>query len=123
MGNGPFTVPQPSQVPGSRFHGGMGMYGRPGGFGHGFEHHGGDHHWIALVLFILLVVALILLAVSLARLAFRRSAAATTAGAGSADDALGTLRMRYARGEIGRDEFLLAHADLGGPSPPTETPA
>lgn len=40
-------------------------------------------------------------------------------GAGSRPDgALDTLRMRYARGEMTREEFLQASADLGGPEPP-----
>jgi uncharacterized membrane protein len=34
------------------------------------------------------------------------------------DDPLTVLRLRYARGEIVRDEFLQASADLGAPSPP-----
>jgi uncharacterized membrane protein len=36
------------------------------------------------------------------------------------DEALATLRMRYARGEMTREEFLQANADLGDwePAPP-----
>jgi uncharacterized membrane protein len=43
-------------------------------------------------------------------------------GSGSrSDEALATLRMRYARGEMTREEFLQANADLGnGESPPPE---
>jgi uncharacterized membrane protein len=44
------------------------------------------------------------------------------------DEALQALRLRYARGEMTREEFLLANEDLGGgqapppPSPPPEPP-
>ena len=82
----------------------------------GFEHHGG-HHWLALVLLVVLVVALLLIAASVARLAFSRSTSSSIAGSLPADDALSVLRLRYARGEVGREEFLLAHGDLGGGSP------
>ena len=34
------------------------------------------------------------------------------------DEALATLRMRYAKGEMTREEFLQANADLGGGEPP-----
>jgi putative membrane protein len=34
------------------------------------------------------------------------------------DEALATLRMRYARGEMTREEFLQANADLGDGEPP-----
>jgi uncharacterized membrane protein len=40
------------------------------------------------------------------------------------DEALAALRLRYARGEITREEFLQANQDLGGgsllPEPPPE---
>ena len=107
----------PSRMP--RLHGGGPFY--PGGpfyQGRGFEHHGG-HHWIALVFFVELVLAFLLIAASAARWAFagRSSVAASPA---SADDALSILRLRYAKGEIGRDDFLVAHSDLGGGSPTAE---
>lgn len=35
-----------------------------------------------------------------------------------ADTALETVRARYARGEIDRDEYLRLTADLGGSAPP-----
>jgi uncharacterized membrane protein len=92
-------------------HDGMQFYGHR----QGFEHHG-DHRWLAMLLFVLLVVALVLIAVALLR-----RARVTAAPAGTpADDALSVLRLRYARGEVGREEFLLAHADLGGSSPPAD---
>jgi uncharacterized membrane protein len=101
----------PDRMP--RLHDGMQFYTQRGGF----EHHGG-HHWLALLLIVLLVAALILIAIAAVRIAFspRTSASATA----PADDALSVLRLRYARGEVAREEFLLAHGDLGGGSPPTE---
>ncbi len=34
------------------------------------------------------------------------------------DEALATLRLRYASGEMTREEFLQANTDLGGSEPP-----
>ena len=44
--------------------------------------------------------------------------------AGPPDAALERARMRYAQGEIGRDEFLQVSRDLGGgePTPPAAPP-
>jgi uncharacterized membrane protein len=42
---------------------------------------------------------------------------------GGADAALQHARYRYARGEIGRDEFLLISNDLGAPLPAPPPPA
>ncbi len=100
-----------------RLHGQMPFYPQRGGF----EHHGG-HHWLMLVFFVVLLVALLLIAASVVRFAFsdRTSLAAAARGSTPADDALAVLRLRYARGEVGRDEFLLAHGDLGGGSPSAE---
>jgi uncharacterized membrane protein len=39
------------------------------------------------------------------------------AAAPRADDAVNHLRMRYARGELSRDEYLRVSADLGAPLP------
>jgi putative membrane protein len=38
------------------------------------------------------------------------------------DAALEALRLRYARGEMTRQEFLQATEDLGGPAPPLPPP-
>jgi uncharacterized membrane protein len=103
----------PNRMP--RLHGGMPFYG-----GRGFEHHGG-HHWLALVFLAVLLLAFLLIAVSAVRWAFAGRTSAGAAGSPPADDALSVLRLRYARGEIGRDDFLLVHGDLGGGFPPAET--
>jgi uncharacterized membrane protein len=105
----------PNHMP--RLHDGMQFYAGRGGF----EHHGG-HHWLAFVFFVMLLVALVLIAASAARWAFAgRTSAAAAGGSVPGDDALSVLRLRYARGEIGRDDFLVVHGDLGGGSPPAET--
>jgi putative membrane protein len=78
-------------------------------------HEGVGHPFLALLL-VLAIVALVCLAVVWA-FRLRRAArpSAPAAGALLRDPALESVRMRYARGEIGRDEFLQASADLGAP--------
>jgi uncharacterized membrane protein len=91
------------------------------------HHHGG--HPLAWVLFALLLVLLLLVIANLAatlqrkrRGAWGRSQGpwqhrwAGPAFAGGAPEEV--LRLRYARGEISRDEFLQASADLAGPGAP-----
>ncbi len=73
--------------------------------------------WIALFLF-MGFLALLVLGVALLWRRGADDAAATTEG----DDALDALRLRYARGEITREEFLEVHEDLSGRSPPSESP-
>ncbi|MBV8081188.1 MAG: hypothetical protein JO186_12540 [Actinobacteria bacterium] len=88
------------------------------GFGPYFEHahHGNPLGWIvAFVLFALLFAAA---AALLARWLAGRQVAATAGAAPAAADALAVVRMRYARGEIDREQFLQASADLGGAPPP-----
>jgi uncharacterized membrane protein len=71
-----------------------------------------------IIFFFLAFVALLALGVAL--LWRRGSTGATSTGSG--DEALETLRLRYARGDITREEFLQASKDLGGPLSPPETP-
>lgn len=73
--------------------------------------------WIALFLF---VAFLALLALGVALL-WRRGMGSGGA-AGRPDEAIGIIRMRYARGEMTREEFLQSSQDLGvpQPSPPGE---
>ena len=72
---------------------------------------------LMLLFIVVLLAALGSLAVSAARWAFGHRPAGSVP---PANDALSLLRLRYARGEIGRDDFLLAHGDLGGGSPPAD---
>ena len=96
------------------------------GFGFGDRavevHHGwwpGPLGWtmFALQLLLILGVAWLLASLLLGRLG-RRPVAATaapaTASTSSQSEALDLLHMRYARGEIDRDAYLQARADLGG---------
>jgi putative membrane protein len=72
--------------------------------------------WIALFMF-LAFLALIALGVALL---WRQWGSGGSAK--SRDDALDAVRMRYARGEMTREEFLQAHEDLGGGTAPTPPP-
>ena len=89
-----------------------------------FHHNGG--HPLAWVLFaLLLIAAAALVVIAVRALLDGRSRAAPVGALPSArvDEALATARMRYARGEIGREDFLRISEDLGGPAAITaETP-
>jgi uncharacterized membrane protein len=91
--------------------------------------HDGGNHRLGVLLAMLILVALIGLAVYVAvRLANRRPghqappsgytpvAAPPTYGR---DPALEQARLRYARGELSRDDYLRVIGDLGGEPPPT----
>ncbi|MGH8947592.1 MAG: hypothetical protein ACRDXF_01945 [Acidimicrobiia bacterium] len=70
--------------------------------------------WIAWFLF---MAFLALLALGVALL-WRRGAGDAKIDSPSGDEALDAIRLRYARGELTRDEFLQVNKDLGGPDPP-----
>jgi len=81
-------------------------------------------HGLLLCLGVLVVVLLVLVVALVVYLITRRTnnapagqgAAALTPRAGKAEqDALEVARLRYARGEITRDEFLQIKADLQSP--------
>jgi uncharacterized membrane protein len=77
--------------------------------------HGGIAlRWIALFMFLGFLVLLVVGAVLL----WRR----TNDQPARSDEALSLVRMRYARGEMTREEFLAASEDLGGPQPPPPPP-
>ena len=99
---------------------GRAMYGR-GGYppmqNPYWEHAGNGHPFLWLLFFIVLAVVVGLVAAFVfRRLAGRQGGALRLAPAagGQAADALGVVSMRYARGEIDREQFLQATADLGG---------
>jgi len=115
-------------------------FGRPRGFGFGpvLVQHQHDHPdalaWATFALVLLLVLTVG--AMIVARFAARRSHRwyghepgrrhFAFAAAGPRHDPLDVLRWRYARGEIGRDEFLQGTSDLtarGEGPPPAEPPA
>jgi uncharacterized membrane protein len=79
------------------------------------EHHGGGHWitWILPVVFALLLAATFfwfVLQTRGGRIIGARPVQAVAAG----DVALDELRLRYARGEVSREDFLAADADLRG---------
>lgn len=78
-------------------------------------------HWFVglfvLVFWLVAIVAIVLLVRMLL------SSSRTPAPAGlSRSKALEELDLRYARGEINREDYLARRADLGGGSPPPEAP-
>jgi putative membrane protein len=73
--------------------------------------------WLG-IFFFLAFLALLALGVALL---WRRGSAGQGSGDGG-DEALQALRLRYARGEMTREEFLQATEDLGGSPPPPPAP-
>lgn len=80
--------------------------------GHGFPVLG----WLVPLLLLALVVGLVAWALLRARDGRHVPVAATPAP--SVDVALAELRLRYARGELPREDFLRISTDLGAPPPP-----
>jgi putative membrane protein len=66
--------------------------------------------WL-IMFFFLAFLALLALGVALL---WRRGSASSTRATSNDDEALDALRLRYARGEMTREEFLQANEDLGG---------
>jgi uncharacterized membrane protein len=92
--------------------------GYPGfGFGHYGPTHAGFpllHLFVLIALLVLIGLAIVVLWRMLATRRYRGGAFRPLAAGSPGVDPLGILRMRYARGEIGRSEFMQANADLGG---------
>ena len=97
-----------------------------------------NHHPVVKIFIALVVVAALaaLVAYLVVRITNRRAghapsapmaapamAMAMPAQAVAADAALEQLRLRYARGDVSRSDYLQAAADLGAPVPPTPDPA
>ncbi|MGA2530368.1 MAG: hypothetical protein ABSG36_14580 [Acidimicrobiales bacterium] len=86
------------------------------GFGHGIHHHG-VFHWLVLLILVALVIAG---GIALLR-TWRGPRSRTQAGQGwtrpgpTIDPALSEVRVRYARGEIGWEEYAQRCANLGYP--------
>ena len=72
---------------------------------------------VRLIAWFLLMAFLALLALGVALL-WRRGGGDAKVAASSGDEALDAIRVRYARGEMTREEFLQVNRDLGGPEPP-----
>ena len=98
----------------------------PDRFGRGFEV-APAHHWVGGVI-MLIVFAVLIGVIVWAVLRITRAEAARQAMPASGppplpvaraeDPALATVRMRYAQGEIDRDEFVRVSTDLGSPQQP-----
>jgi uncharacterized membrane protein len=101
-------------------------YGR---FGHPYAW--GVFHWVVLLLLLAALVALVVLLLNRTRHPVAMppgpGAPLQPPAAPSPDAALAHARLRYARGEMSRDEYLQVAADLGGdaalPPPPAPPPA
>jgi putative membrane protein len=88
---------------------------------HGYYMHGGGPGfgwWLLFILLFALLVGLIVMVA--ARLGGSRKgwSAAAPPAPKAGEDPLEVLRLRYARGEVDRDTFVQARADLGGGPPP-----
>ncbi len=97
----------------------------------GFHHYDGPygHDWtyfLGGVIPLLLFAVLIGVAVwAVIRFTGRNRPMAATTGPAlgpAPDGALEEVRLRYARGEISREEFVQRFRDLGGAEPPAPTP-
>ena len=99
-----------------------GPFGR-GGFGPTYgpyfaHHHDGGHPFAWILFFLLLALVVALVTWVVLRFADGRlgqSRRVVVASGPPVDDPLTAVRMRYARGEIDRNEFLRISNDLGGP--------
>ncbi len=103
----------------------------PNGFRDGFVEHAGGPSSIAWVIFALVLLVLLLLLVSLILdLYFRSQGGSRRArwfpGPAGPGRALAVLDVRYAQGELSREDYLQARGDLfgteSGGAPTEETP-
>ena len=81
-------------------------------------HHGG-HRFLWLLLLILFLALVVLAVARLVRLT--RGGARLGRHGAAGDAAVESVRLRYARGEIDRDEFVRVSSDLGAPPPAPAT--
>ncbi len=81
-------------------------------------HHGG-HRFLWLLLLIVFLALVVLAVARLVRLT--RGGPGSGGTAAAADAAVESVRLRYARGEIDRDEFVRVSSDLGAPPPAPAT--
>jgi uncharacterized membrane protein len=80
----------------------------------------GDPHLLGWLIFAALLALLVLAVVyAFTRMGVGTRPRVALGGPAHADDALGVLRLRYARGELTREDYLQASEDLGVPPPTT----
>jgi uncharacterized membrane protein len=88
--------------------------------------HRGGHPWIGPLILLVLFGALLFAAFVFWRTLEARTVTTTVAppaSDGARDPALAELRLRYARGEIDRNEYLVRATDLGEVVPASPLPA
>lgn len=81
---------------------------------------------VGLIFFVVLIALAIVALIALVRMLRTprpQTIAAVAPAARTEDGALAELRLRYARGEIDRDDFLNRLRDLGGQAPDNPPPA
>ena len=102
--------------------GGRGFFMRmPGDFGDG--HHGaGTLGWVIFALQLLMLVALAVLLIRAFRFAGPSPQQQFMLHRRGPRDPLAHVRMRYARGDISREEYLQTTRDLGGEPEEAATP-
>ncbi len=94
---------------------------RPGGPAY-FVHHAHHGHPFLWLVLLIVLIALAGFALYVLIRTIRMPGANALVGPGSAvalgDNALELVRLRYAKGEIDRDEFVRVSTDLGAPPAP-----
>lgn len=86
-------------------------------------HHGGGPNVLAWLFFVAFLVLIALAIFALVRGVRPQLVTAPPQVPPPLDGPLAAVRMRYARGEISREDFLQAEADLGGAGPPSASQA
>lgn len=89
--------------------------------------HAGGWWWLGGLLWVILIAAIVTAAVVIGIRLVRRAGPgippAGPTGARPLDPAAAELRLRYARGEVSREEYLQRAADLGVPVAPDDATA
>lgn len=80
--------------------------------------HGFAFRWFVVFMFLAFLAVLVVGAVLL----WRRGTGASGTTVPRVDEAVTTIRMRYAKGEMTQQEFLEANEALGGPPPTPPLP-
>jgi len=85
-------------------------------------HHGHPIAWLVVLIVLIAIVAFaVYVLLKASRGAGGMPVGGGVPGGAPADSALELVRMRYAKGEIERDEFVRVSTDLGAPPPAPAT--